>query len=246
MPGATISNGMGSGQDRLAAGFRVQGFDEAIGLPDGEATGQAPGFGGSSMARRLRKSGFTLVEALLAITFAALAASTLILGTFAAVQTTSEAEDQTIAEGMAQQLMDEIMGYPYIQPGGDPYATPIGAPAAQTGVKSRAGFASIGDFNGYRAQPPCDPWGIALGADDGAGGTRAANLQAPTNRFANWRQEIDVYYVNENDLAARLPGSNPSYLRAVEVRINWINPSNGTIRTLTQLRRVIAYVPPLP
>jgi hypothetical protein len=186
------------------------------------------------------------VEALVAISFAALAGSALLLGTYSTVQATGDAEDQTIALGMTQQLMDEIMGNPYIPAGGNPYAVPIGPSASQKSGSSRALFKAIGDFNGYRAQPPCDPWGYTLGTDDGQGGTRAGSFQAPTARFANWRQEVDVYYVKETDLMTALTGSNTSDYRAVEARINYVDPATGATRQLAQLRRVVAYVPLLP
>lgn len=197
------------------------------------------------MARRSLTAGFTLVEALVAISFAVLAGSALLLGTFSTVQSTGDAEDQTIALGMTQQLMDEIMGNPYLDPGGNPYASPIGPSASQNSGLSRALFQAIGDFNGYRAQPPRDPWGIVLGTDDGQGGTRAATFQAPSGRSVNWRQEVNVYYVSENDLMTPLGGSTSDY-RAVEVRINYVDPVSGVTRQLAQLRQVVAYVPALP
>ena len=154
-------------------------------------------------------------------------------------------EDQTIALGMCQQLMDEVMGYPYMPAGGNPYATPLGATSSQRSGASRALFTAIGDFNGYRAMPPVDPWGIALGTDNGQGGTRATTLLAPNGRFVHWRQEVDVYYVNETSLTTALSGSGTSDYRAVEVRINYVDPTTGVTRTLAQLRRVVSYVPPL-
>jgi type II secretory pathway pseudopilin PulG len=201
--------------------------------------------GDTDMKRRSRRDGFTLVEALVAISLAALAGSALLLGTFSTVQATGDAEDQTIALGMAQQLMDEVVGNPYIASGGNAYAAPIGPLASQRNGASRALFRAIGDFNGYRALPPRDPWGVALGTDDGQGGTRAATFQAATGRFANWRQEVDVYYVKETDLKTALTGSTTSDYRAVEVRINYVDPQTGVTRTLAQLRRVVAYVPAL-
>ena len=76
----------------------------------------------------------------MAISFAALAGSALLLGTYSTVQATGEAEDQTIALGMTQQLMDEIMGNPYIPAGGNPYAVPIGPLASQANVRAGLSF----------------------------------------------------------------------------------------------------------
>ena len=87
--------------------------------------------------------------------------------------------------------------------------------------------------------------GLSLGTNDGQGGTRAGSFQAPTARFANWRQEVDVYYVKETDLMTALTGSNTSDYRAWE-RDQLCRSRDRWTRQLAQLRRVVAYVPLLP
>ncbi len=168
--------------------------------------------------RRARvAAAFTLVEALLAISVAALAGSVLLLGITSSLQTTNEALQQTIANGMAQQLMDEVVGGRYHD---------------------------VDDYDGVRRQPPTDPWGIELGKDDGEGGQRHPDFQAPAGFFDNWRQEIDVYYVGESDLTTALPAGQIRDYRAVVVRIVYVDPERGE-RVLAELRRVVAYVPPI-
>lgn len=193
----------------------------------------------------LRRNAFTLVEALVAITIAAMAASVLLMGTTTSLQSTHEAEDQTMAQGMAQQLMDEIMGCRYLPDGGSAYANPIQPDASEKSGTSRQQFDDIGDFNGYRCQPPCDAWGKPLGTEDGAGGLRQENFRASVGTFSTWRQEVDVYYVGASDPATRTTGSQTSDYRAVEVRIMALD-SDGQARELAKLRRVVVYVPPLP
>ena len=73
---------------------------------------------------------------------------------------------------------------------------------------------------------------------------RHPEFQAPADFFDDWRQEIDVYYVDESDLTTRLPWSQTSDYRAVEVRIFKDLPEGGS-RELARLRRVVAYVPPM-
>ena len=193
------------------------------------------------MSRSPARNGFTIVEACVAVAFAALAGSTLMMATFAALQTTHFAQDQTMALGMAQQLMDEVLGNRYLPDSGNPYATPIGPDSSETGT-SRKLFDNIGDYNGYRCQPPKDFWGVALGTDNGQGGQRDPNFQAPTSPFASWQQQVDVYYVAETNLTTPLSGSKTSDYQAVEVRIIYIDPNTGNTNQLASLRRVVAYV----
>jgi hypothetical protein len=194
------------------------------------------------------RAAFTLIEATVAITFTALAGGALVLGTLASLETTHASQEQAIASALAQQLMDEALGRVYLPDSGDPYPTTIGPGGAElvSGNKgARFKLNDIGDYNGYRCQPPVDAWGIPLGQGDGAGGSRNPNFQAPANTLANWQQQVDVYYVSESDLTTALrPGQTSDY-RAVEVRIMYINP-NGPARQLAQLRRIVVYVPPLP
>jgi len=62
--------------------------------------------------------------------------------------------------------------------------------------------------------------------------------------LANWRQEIDVYYVSDSDQSVALSDSQTSNSRAVEVRIYFVDPNDGK-RLLTQVRRVFSYFPEL-
>ncbi len=191
-----------------------------------------------------RKRGFTLIEALVAICLAALAGSALLLGTTSSIYSTDDALRQTIANGMAQQLMDEAVGCRYMDLGGSPYQTTLGPDAAETVGGTRKLYDDTGDFNGFRSQPPTDLYGATLGTDDGQGGQRNAAFQCRAGFFQNWQQEIDVYYVSDTDLATPLPAGQTSDYRAVEVHIIYNDPASGS-RELVQLRRIVAYVAPL-
>ncbi len=182
---------------------------------------------------------FTLFEVLLAIVIAALAGSVLLLGISTSLQTTNTSMYGTIACGMAQQLMDEIVGSRYCELGVDPYQTTLGPGADET---TRQMYDDVDDYNGLRSQPPKDFYGVALGKDDGLGGQRNPLFQAPGGFFNNWKQEVDVYYVSATDLKTKLPASQASDYRMVEVRITYIDPAQGT-RVLAKLKRLVPYVP---
>jgi type II secretory pathway pseudopilin PulG len=198
------------------------------------------------MAVPRRSKAFTLIEAVVAISLVALAGSTLLMGTVASLETTDYAQQQAVALGVAQQLLDEVLGNRYVDDAGNAYAVPIKPAAGEVSGVSRKLFDDIGDFNGYRCMPPTDPSGIALGTDNGAGGQRNPSFQAPIGAMTSWRQEVDVYYVSETNLMTALSGAQTSDYRAVEVRIMYVDPASGQTKQLAKLRQVVAYVPPLP
>jgi len=192
-------------------------------------------------AVRLRAA-FTLVEALVAISITAIAASVLLLGVHASVQTTEEALKQTIALGMAEQLLDEVLGARYHdeddEHGKD---VSLGSEGDEVNGAGRERYDDVDDYHGLRAEPPEDLWGIKLGTDDGEGDERHPNFRAPAGFLDHWRQEIDVYYVGAPDFTT--PSGPEKDYRAVEVRIYYNDPNGGS-RELANLRRVVAYLPP--
>jgi type II secretory pathway pseudopilin PulG len=201
-----------------------------------------------SATKRLRdldppdRRAFTLVEALVAIGLTVLASSALLLGVFSAQQTADNALKRTIASGMAEQLLDEILGNRYCPVGATGHETTIGPSSAETVGPGRSRYTSIGAFNGYRAKPPKDPWNIPLGTDNGQGSTRQTELQSPAGWFDKWQQEVDVYYVSEADLETKQTAGTD--YRMVEVRIVEIM-ADGSRQELAKRKQVVVYVPPL-
>ncbi len=191
-----------------------------------------------------KRRAFTMIEAMTAIALTAIAGSTLLLGVAASLRTADETMRETIAQGLAQQLLDEAVGCRYMELGDSSYAATPGPSAAEAAAGNRALFDDVGDFNGFRARPPVDAYGIALGADDGQGGKRNPAFFCRSAFLADWRQEIDVYYVAESDLASKLPSGQTSDYRAVEARIIQVD-ANGGERELARLRQVVHYVSPL-
>ncbi len=194
--------------------------------------------------RPRRRAAFTLIEALVSITIAAIAGSVLLMGVGSALQSTDEALNQTIAAGVAQQLLDEVLGGRYAAKGVGPYQTLLSPSSVESNDPGRQ-YDDIDDYNGVRSSPLEDPWGIELGKEGQAGSERHPHFQAPAGFFDNWREEIDVYYVDESELTRRLPAGQISDYRAVEVRIIDDPPNRGS-RELVNLRQVVTYVPPIP
>lgn len=189
-----------------------------------------------------RRAGFTLVEALVSITIAALASSALYLGLIGNLHTTQHALEQTIANGIAEQIIDEVMGQAYVT-GGNPLQPTLNPDAWEAAGNHRERYNDIDDYNGVVAAPPQDMYGVTLGNDNGLGGLRHQNFRAAASFLANWREEIDVYYVSEANTSVKVTSAPYSYLRAVEVRIYAVE-SPSRRRLITKTRRVHGYVPP--
>lgn len=189
-----------------------------------------------------RRSGFTLVEALVSITIAAMASSALYLGLISSLQTTQYALEQTVANGIAEQYIDEILGRTYVT-GGNPLQATLGPDAWESAGTHRERYNDIDDYNGIVSAPPRDMYGIRLGNEDGVGGSRNPNFQAPADFLAKWRAEIEVYYVNESNTAVKVTGAPYSNLRAIEVSIYAVE-SPTVKRLITKIKRIHGYVPP--
>ena len=197
-----------------------------------------------SPPRRAFRSGFSLVEAMVAITIMAVAGSALLWGVSSAMQTTDDSLQQALALGMAQQLMDEILGQRYHAVGSDAYETSMGASSWERGGSGRERYNDIDDYNRLRASPPVELDGTSIGTGDGTGDLRHPNFQVVHDYFENWRQEVDVYYADPDDFTRNLPSGSTSDYRAVVVRIVRDDPDSDP-RTLAELRQVVSYVPPL-
>lgn len=190
--------------------------------------------------RRQRRA-FSLVEALIAISIMAMAGSVLLLSVDSSLQTTTDAVDRTIADGMAQQLLDEITTKHFTAPGSSPLAA-FGPNSYETSGSGRERYNDTDDFYNFTASPPEGIWGEPLGTGNDFGGPRNSAFQAPQAYLQNWRQRVEVYFVDPTDNRIRLT-SGTSTFRGIEVSIERIE-ADGTIRPLATRKRVIAYVQP--
>ncbi len=184
--------------------------------------------------------GFTLVESLVALTIAVTACSALALSLTASLQHTDATLDGTIARGLAEQLVDEVLGQRYT--GDDPYSTVFGPDSWEQAGAARERYNDTDDYHGVRSSPPTDAWGVALGSDDGEGGTRHPSFTVPVGLLNRWSARLEVYYVSDSDPSVRLPAGQASSLRAVEATVYESNAAGGE-QLLARVRRVVSYVP---
>ncbi len=172
-------------------------------------------------------TGFTLVEALVCISLTAVAGSVLLAGIGSSLNTTTEVLHETIAMGMAEQLMDEVLGCRHRDAAAalnDALGPESGEAAKNVeGVDLRTGFDDIDDFDGFRSMPPTDRWGDVLGKGDGRDGDERPWVgQASSSLFDGWRQEVDVQRVGNQ--------------RVIDVRI--VDTARDD-RKLAELRQVV-------
>jgi hypothetical protein len=120
----------------------------------------------------------------------------------------------------------------------------MGASPWEKSGQGRERFNDIDDYNGLRFEPPIEVYGTAIGTGDGTGDLRHPSFQVGQDYFGNWRQEIDVFYVDPNDFTRNLPAGSRSDYRAIEVRIVREQPDMDP-RVLAKLRQVVSYVRPL-
>ena len=194
--------------------------------------------------RATRRQGFTLSESLIAITVAATAGGALMMSMGSSVETTRYTLDKMIAAGLAEQVMDEVMGTRYAGVGDGATQWPLGASSDEIASGVRDGYDDTDDFADFTASPPEDPFGLAVGEGDPLGSARHSEFKIPSGYVSSWTQEIEVYYVDESDPTIRLDDGDTSSLRAVEVNI-YEPTTSGSTRLLVSLRRVYAYVPSL-
>lgn len=195
------------------------------------------------------RGGFTLIEALAAICIMALAGSVLLLAAQSSLDATDDAANQAIAQGICEQVLDEIMSKRYMEVGS---AYDKNALGPESGETIRQHFDDADDFNGYTVQPIQDSYGQPLGAGNDAGAMRHSNFRCSNGFFNNWRLRVEIYYVSATDLSVRLDnppvaaGGNlatTSGYRGAEVTVEY-QDTDGTYRTLAKGRRVFAYIPP--
>lgn len=189
------------------------------------------------------RAAFSLVEAVVALSITTIAASAVLLGITRSIDTMQTTVSRTIAEGLVNQLLDELSAARYHEPLSDPMSTALGPEGTEATGSGRRLFDDLDDYHGFRSKPPRDVWGIPLGSQDDAGGLRGYEYRAASDWLDDWEQEVQVYYVNEQQPGQRLPDGQTSRMRAAVVRI-YSNPGNGAPRRLlAEGLRVFSHVP---
>jgi len=158
--------------------------------------------------RRQAVGGFTLVEALTASVVLAVAMTAVTLPFASAARTEQDDLRRTLASALAEELMEEILTRPFLDPDG------ASVPGPEEGETSRNLFDNLDDYHGY-AEP-------AGGILSGAGWAMNTAAATGLSRHAT----ADYVYLAGQDTSAV-----PTFLRiTVEVRYQ-----GGTVAKMTRL-----------
>lgn len=198
------------------------------------------------MTRRTlyHRSGFSLIEAMIALTLVTMAGAALLTRFGDQGRFVADSLDESVAEGMALQLMNEIAGCRFVAAGQTANSTAsFGPSASESAGTGRERYDDIDDFHGFTASPPVDRYGVVLGGEDLGGTTRHPSHKVPSTAFTGWRQSVAVYFVSDTNPSQRLAAGVGSFHKEVEVVISYNDPREGAVE-LARLSRVFAYVPP--
>ncbi len=152
---------------------------------------------------RRRSRAFTLIEALLAAVILAAVVASVLLPFAAGARSQVVETRQTLAAGLAESLMEEILLRPFEEPGdNDELPEDLADFGPDADETTREGFSAVDDYHGH-AEPPgsiVDSQGQPVD-DEGAAGLS---------------RHVSVAYVT---VAGQDPLEDPSFLRVVvEVR----------------------------
>jgi len=141
--------------------------------------------------RGLRRFGFTLTEALLAVAVSSVACTAVVLTLGHSQMQHDDQVVRTLALGLARDMMEEIASQRLYDPDPDPIVgiepdEQIADPQPQT----REPFDDIDDYDGWERQPPEDAGGTAM-VNDPTGATTGGGLA----RYADFRRRVRVQYV---------------------------------------------------
>lgn len=183
---------------------------------------------------------FTLIETLIAIGLMAVVIGAVTLSLVTSLRTAQENEDLAVAEGLAMDLMDEILNRRYCELGVTPYDVYLRPGSVEVAPGTRQLFDDIDDYNGWVEEPPKDRWGNLLGRENGTGGLRPSVAWAPD--LTGFRREVTVSYVSPQDFKTSLPFGTVTDFRKIVVTVSR-RYSNNVVRPLITITRVVAYVP---
>jgi len=200
----------------------------------------------STMHRSVRlckRHGFSLVEAVIATSIITIASSVLLLGVESTFSSVDQSEEQTIADGLARQMLDEIQGNSWVDPEqrADPYPIDLLASASELAAVGRTLFDDNDDYNDYIANPPLKRSGDIIATFTAANGTEMPLAFKVRDGFViEWKVETRISYVTEDDISVET--ETPSNYRVAVCTVYHRDP-DGTWQTVTQRKRILCYVP---
>jgi Tfp pilus assembly protein PilV len=176
-----------------------------------------------------RRRGVTLIETIIAVSLMTFAASALLTALSSTVQVSTDSLHAAIANGLADQLMDEIASVKF------PSASGTGSGSGM----GRTGFADLDAYNGYNVSPPQARNGMTIGTEgansSGSAVYRPQQFQPNPKLLSGYRQQVAVEKVAESGTSWSVV-SQSSTLRRVTVTISYTDSQGTTTPAAVQVR----------
>ena len=178
----------------------------------------------------LRRQGITLVETVITVSLTTFVASALLTSVSSSVQVSTVSLQTSIANGLADQLMDEIACVKF------PSASTAGTPAGM----GRTGFDDLDDYNGYNVSPPQARSGDLIGTEaaNAAGSQiiRPQQFQPDPRSLSRYRQQVTVEKIAESTGNSWVTVTQSTTLRRVTVTISHTDAQGKTTPLAFQVR----------
>ncbi len=200
------------------------------------------------VAAATHRRGISLVESLIAVSLTTLAGSALLTTIGSTLQISTDSTYTVIAQGMADQLMDELASvkFPRTSGGtglgssmGTGYSMGMGNSMPGVGL-GRSAFNDLDDYHGWNASPPQTRDGLTLGTERMTSGStsvqRPVNFQPDPKFVSQFRQQVSVEKIAEDSGGAWVVVTSGTSLRRVTVTISYTNARSQTQVLAVQTR----------
>ncbi|MBA3312261.1 MAG: type II secretion system GspH family protein [Planctomycetota bacterium] len=176
----------------------------------------------------------TAIESLLAIAILSIAGGALLSSLATAVRTSREIALTTVARGLADQLIAEVV------------ASPVPSdPASATPAAPRANFLVVDHFHLWTESPPQDRFGRVLGTEgiaaSGSSSVRHVALQADSALLTRFRRTVTVEKVAPGDGTWIITASDTLFRRVV---VEVVLEEDDRTRKLADASRIVCHVAP--
>lgn len=187
---------------------------------------------------RAARPGFSLAEAMVAVSVATVAGSALLTAVGTTVRTSTDVARRTMAQGLAEQLADEVSAAPF----------PGASNPAPSGP-GRSGFDDIDDYGGWSEGPPQARDGSLLGSTcmspGGSTPMRPPVLQPSSGHLDRSTRSVVVERIEPSGTSDWVVTTQDSPYRRVTVRVTMLDEFDRP-EVLAEIVRIHSHVPSAP
>ncbi|QDU00309.1 type IV pilus modification PilV family protein [Gimesia aquarii] len=191
--------------------------------------------------QRSRRTGFTLIESLVAVTITAIAGAALFSAIGSSLGSTYSALNKTIGTGLTDQLLNELAAVRF----------PTSSDTRPARTSSRKDFDDLDDYHNWSASPPVNKDGFALGNEpitilERYPIARPSILIPDTEFLSRLTREVTVERIRPDNVAGWIVTTDETDFRRVTVRTKLAVSSSAPSHTISEATRIFSYVPLSP